>query len=74
MTFHFINIKDQSLVFGNFVPFAFATVIAYYQVADRVCVFSSLFLFPLKLFWVSDKTAAVWLLQIMALPDDFCSY
>lgn len=45
MTFHFINAKDQSLVFGNFIPF-FIPVIAYYQVADRVRVFSSLFFFP----------------------------
>lgn len=44
MTFHFINTKDHSLVFGNSVPFAFATVIAYYEVADSVHVFSSLFL------------------------------
>lgn len=45
MTFHFINTKDQSPDFGSFVPFAFATVIVYYQVADRVCIFSRLFCF-----------------------------
>lgn len=50
MTFHFINTKDQSLVFDNFFPFAFENVIAYYQVADRVRVFSSLFFSPSSYF------------------------
>lgn len=59
VTFHFINTKEQSLVFGNFFPFAFATVIAYYQVADSMHVFSSLFCPPQAILGFSQDSSCL---------------
>lgn len=48
MTFHFINVKDEFLFLGKFLPFAFANAIAYCQVADSVHVSLSLFFLSLQ--------------------------